>query len=313
MFNGSAVINASGNLSIDGGSQYAVFFNSSGSTVETQAGKSGFNMSSTKSSPVDNNGSNNTFSPATWGSAVAPSFSDPLATVATPTYTGATTSCGSPTIWSVASSGCVTANGTSSVTLASGIYGSVTIGVPATLNPGEYGSLTTQSTVTFNPGIYVFYGSGITTWSTSTLEGSGVSFYFTCGSASPASCGTWNSTKDTCSSQQSGAEVDISGTTTLDLSAGGSDNNILFFYDRCNNNGDAFFVNSGGLTADSGFPSGALYADSGTVFLNAGTTAVPSPIITNNIYYNTSSATLGTSTGSVALGGGSSNPGNLVK
>jgi len=315
MFNGSSdVINASGNLSIDGGSGYSVFFNSSTNTIET-SGK--FNMSSTKSSPVDNNGTGNVFSPTTWSSAVAPAFTDPLATASVPSYTGAATSCGSVTAatWEN-TSGCLTVNG-NAVTLASGDYSSLTIESAATVNPGVFGSMTIQANVTFNPGVYVLDGGTMLINSSGVkLSGTGVTFYMTCGSGtSPASCGTWSGSGSSysCSSQSSGGEIEFNGSTTLDLSASSTYSNILFYFDRCNDNADAFFVNSSGVTADTGYPSGGVYADSGTIFLNAGTTAVPSPIIVNNIFYNTSSATLGTATGSIAIAPESSNPGDLVK
>ncbi len=253
--------------------------------------------------------------PSQVGNASTAPFSDPLASQPDPTYSGATTSCGSLTIYGgTTPSGCLSESGGQYI-LASGVYGSVTVGTPTTLNPGVYGSLTIQSTATFNPGTYVFEGSGITTTTGAELAGSGVTLYFTCGSgASPAGCGTWTPSTATCSGEQSGAGITFDGSTTLDLSASTSNNDdILFFYDPCNDNGQAFYVNSGGVTAGSGLPSGMLYGYSATLYTDSGISALPSPVLIGNIYFNSSSSTVGTSTGSINLGATSPpQPGNLV-
>jgi hypothetical protein len=299
-------IDASGVLGIDG----SAFSYSTTNVLETGLNaKADINVSGT----TDDWGQ----TPAA-GNNATPSFTDPLAAVTTPTYTGATTSCGSVTVGngSTSSSGCLTVNG-STRTLSSGIYGSVDLQVPTTVNPGEYTSMTTQSTVTFNPGIYVFTGSGIVTDTGSVLDGTSVSFYFTCGNGTPTSCGTWSSSGTppvySCSTQSKGAGFEFTGSTALDLSAGGTDDNILFFYDRCNDNAQAYFVNGTAVTADSGYPSGIIYGHSGTLETTSPTTALPSPLLFGNVFFNTGSCTVGTSSGSEPLTATTpSSPGNLV-
>jgi hypothetical protein len=250
-----------------------------------------------------------------------------MATAAVPTYTMATTNCSAVGIVSSSSttSGCLTVAGSpaTSATLASGIYGNVTLNLPTTVNPGEFSSLTVgnqNETITFNAGTYIFDGTGINVDATgTTLTGTGLTFYMTCGSGStPASCGTWtaNSTQPlggTCSSTNSnGSEVQLNGTTVLNLGGPTGTNPVLFFFDRCNSNQNAFWVDSLGVTAGTGYPTGMLYAHSGRVMINASTSAIPSPLVVGSIYYNSPSIVLGSATGSVALTPGASGPGTLV-
>jgi hypothetical protein len=303
-------VDASGSLGIDGG----LTFNSTGSTVEgattTISGTVGTTYWQT-------NG--NVITPSAYGTSTVAAFKDPMASVAVPTYTTATTNCSAVgTVQSGSSnvSGCLTVTG-GSATLASGIYGNVTLDIPTTVSPGEYESLTVGAaglTITFDAGIYIFDGTGIDVNATNTtLSGSGLTFYMTCGSGTtPASCGTWTASSATCASTTSGSSVDFGGGTNLDLSGPTGTNPVLFFFDRCNSNSDAFFVNSSGVTAGGGYPTGMLYAHSGEVMLNASTSSLPSPLLVGSIYYNASSIVLGTATGAVALTAGSSGPGNLV-
>jgi len=182
------------------------------------------------------------------------------------------------------------------------------------MNPAEFGSLTIQSNVTFNSGTYVAVGGTIDVNSGGvTLSGTGLTFYMTCGSGTtPASCGTWTSSTATCASTTSGSSVDFGGSTTVNLAAPTGTNPVLFFFDRCNSNTNAYLINSGGVTAGSGYPSGMLYAHSGQVMVNASTTSLPSPLLVGSIYYNSGSVVIGTATGAVALTSGTTGPGTLV-
>jgi hypothetical protein len=298
----SDVVNASGALGIDNG----LTFNSTGSTVEGASATIGGTITGATGNTVSSHGT----------TSIA-DFTDPMASTAVPSYTTSTTSCGAVTVSSSSkTSGCVTVTGNpaTSATLASGVYTSILTEIPTTMNPAEFGSLTIQSNLTFNAGTYISDGTGIDVNSSSvTLGGSGLTFYMTCGSGTtPVSCGTWTASSGTCASTTSGSSVNLGGSTTLNLAGPTGTNPVLFFFDRCNSNQSAFWVDAAGVTAGSGYPTGMLYAHSGRVLINASTSSIPSPLVVGSIYYNTSSTVLGTTTGAVALTSGSSGPGNLV-
>lgn len=311
------LLDSSGELGIDGGSGYAVFFNSSWNTVEAPTLADLNLSSSTQSPPYKNNSRHNSISPG-YGTATTPSFSDPLASLTTPTsgtasaptYTGMT----DYGTWTYPSSpSCPTSE---------------------TLFPGIYTTIQDTScanvTINFEPGLYVLDGSaaeqGIFVNSNGVTFKSpdgAVTFYLTCNSGgatpTPAYCGTLNTTSPwdagtaTCSTTSAGAQLYNNAPATLDLTGatvGGEQ--ILFYADRCNSS-NVMMVNSSGLTADSGFPAGALYAHSGTIYLNAPTSALPAPMLVGNIYFNSASSTLGTASGSIPLGSTPSTPGDLVQ
>ena len=291
----SSKIESSGILGIDG----KVLFDSSSDSIITDTGaKADLNISGA----VTNNGSSNTISPSAYGTASTAAFTDPLATIATPTYSGAS----APTFsgltnygnWSYPTSGCP-----SSDTISPGIYDSITIDCSSV-------------TLNFNPGLYVIAGGQIDVNSSSdnlVSPSSGVTFYYTCASGgAPASCGTFSSTTDTCSSTSSGAEIVVNGSSsTLDLSAGSGGSDILFFFDRCNSNQDAFY----GQTSSIHYVgSGTMYAHSGGIWLDGSSTGIPGPLVVDNVVFDSSSLTLGTASGSINLGSSASSPAdNLVK
>ncbi|HYB92012.1 MAG TPA: pilus assembly protein TadG-related protein [Candidatus Binataceae bacterium] len=111
--------------------------------------------------------------------------------------------------------------GTTNVTMAAGNYtfdGPVLLTGTGnvTLSPGVYCGgidITGTTKVTFNPGEYIIGGNGLVNTGTSTMTGSGVSFYNT-------TCGSY-----------AYAPIDITGTVTASLSAptSGSMAGILFF------------------------------------------------------------------------------------
>lgn len=315
----------SGSLGIDG----PLYFSSSNSTVQgtptTITGTVGATYWKT---------SGNQILPSAYATTPAvTAFTDPMATAAVPTYTKATTSCTAVATVSSSSttSGCLTVTGSpaTSATLASGVYGNVTLDLPTTVNPGEFESLTignSSLTITFTPGTYIFDGSGIdVNAGSTTLTGTGLTFYMTCGSGTtPASCGTWtaNSTEPlggTCASTKGGSSVNLGGSTALNLQGPTGTNPVLFFFDRCStgnlssgNGMSVFWVDSTSVTAGTGYPTGMLYAHSGQVAINASTSAIPSPLVVGSIDYNSPTVTLGSTTGSVALTSGTSGPGILV-
>ena len=310
------LLDASGSLGIDGG----LTFNGSYSTVE--------GATTTISGTVGATwwqSNYNVITPSSYGTTSVTDFTDPMANTAVPTYTKATTNCSAVGTVQTGTSNvanCLTVSG-STATLASGIYGNVTLDLPTTVNPGEFESLTVgnkNETITFNAGTYIFDGTGIdVNASGTTLTGTGLTFYMTCGSGTtPASCGTWTPsstqpTGGTCSStNSSGSEVQMNGSTTLNLGAPTGTNPVLFFFDRCNSNSNAFYVDSQGVTAGSGYPTGMLYAHSGGLQINASTSSIPSPLLVGSIDYNNQSIVLGSATGSVALTSGTSGPGTLV-
>lgn len=295
-FNSSSdKLEANGILGIDG----KVLFDSSSDTIATDTGaKADLNISGT----VKNNGSSNKISPTSYGTTATPAFTDPLAATATPTYSGAS----APTYggltnfgnWSYPTSSCPSSD---------------------TINPGIYDSITincSSATLNFTPGLYVIAGGSIKVNSSSDVLDSpsgGVTFYYTCASGgTPASCGTFNSATDSCASTSSGAEIVINGSSaTLDLSAGSGGSNILFFFDRCNSNQDAFYGQASSLTYEG---SGTMYAHSGGIWLDASSAGIPGPLVVDNIVFDSSSLTLGTTSGSINLGSSTpSAPGNLVK
>jgi hypothetical protein len=311
----SDILNASGSLGIDG----ALYFNGSNSTVE---GAATTISGSVGSAYWQTNG--NVILPTSYGPGSIANFTDPMASTAVPTYTKATTNCSAVGTVQTGTSNvtnCLTVSG-STATLASGIYGNVTLDLPTTVNPGEYESLTVGNsgeTITFNAGTYIFDGSGLDVNAASTtLTGTGLTFYMTCGiGTTPASCGTWTAsitqpTGGTCSSTPSGSSVNLGGSTTLNLQGPTGSNPVLFFFDRCNSNPNAFYVDSPNVTAGTGYPTGMLYAHSGGLQINASTSSIPSPLVVGSIYYNSPSVVLGSATGSVALTSGTSGPGTLV-
>jgi hypothetical protein len=306
----SDLLDASGSLTIDG----PLTFNSSDSRVEGTT----TNISGTVGSASwQSNG--NVITPSSYGTTAVADFTDPMALVAVPTYSAATTNCsavGTVQSGTANVANCLTVSG-STATLASGVYANVTLDLSTTVNPGEYEELQVGApglTITFQPGTYIFDGTGIdVNAANTTLSGTGLTFYMTCGSGTPASCGTWTAKTTSCASTTSGSSVNLSGSTTLNLQGPTGTNPVLFFYDRCNSNSEAFWVDSSGVTAGSGYPAGMLYAFSGEVQINASTNSLPSPMVVGTIYYDSGSIVLGTSTGAVALGSSSSGPGNLVK
>jgi hypothetical protein len=117
-----------------------------------------------------------------------------------------------------------------------------------TISGGRYcGGLSIKRTVTMNPGVYVIDGGTLEMTSTSSVDGTGVTFYLT-----------------------DGATISIAGTADVTLSAptSGDYQGILVFVDRSDPNATHIF--NGSSTSSL---NGAIYAASGHVEF-AGTSSV---------------------------------------
>jgi hypothetical protein len=130
------------------------------------------------------------------------------------------------------------------------------IGGTVTLSQGTYcGGIKINSgaNVTFSPGTYVIKGGGLTVLSSATVNGSGVTFYFTGGNKADSNPSSYGG-------------VNIAGNSTVNLSApcdssSGGIPYMLFFQDRADTNGAASSINGGSTSSFSGaiyFPTTAL-------------------------------------------------------
>lgn len=132
---------------------------------------------------------------------------------------------------------------------------------PCVGGPGIYGAFSISGEVcTLTPGTYVIAGGSGTEWSlsgnaSSSLRGSGVTLYFTCGSSSAPRA---------CSSGEEGATLDASGSGSVILSAptSGSWKGFAVVYDR--NNTATFRMTGNGNSTTIG----TIYMSSGTIRLN---------------------------------------------
>jgi hypothetical protein len=103
---------------------------------------------------------------------------------------------------------------------------------------------------------------------------------------------------------------DGSSPITVNLTA--YEDGVLFFFDPCNSNSYAFYVEGGGSITDTS--TGGLWAHSGEMYLGSSTgMSLPGPVVVSTIYMGGGGGTLGTTSGSInftpSLG---SSPGNLV-
>jgi len=131
---------------------------------------------------------------------------------------------------------------------------------PCTQGPGKYGSVNLRNrTCNLQPGLYVIGGIA-SVWdmagnSSTLIQGSGVTLYFTCGTvAVPAVCSTG----------QTGATLDASGNGRLNIQAptSGPLQGLALVYDR-NNSATFRMTGNGG----SGF-RGTIYAPSAKLQMN---------------------------------------------
>jgi hypothetical protein len=279
-----ATVNAgSGSLGINGN-----VTNTSGGvvTLETSAGVSAFNITGSVTGNV-------TESPSSPGKTAMAAFKDPYAAAPTPlpTYTGS----GSAWLSSV------NASCASSETVPAGVYTSITTNCsgPVTL------TLSGQYVLTGSTGLDLG-GSGSVT-----LSGS-ATFYLTCGSGG---CGGWTaSPTPTCAATASGAQVLFNDSSQITVNLTAYEDGVLFYFDPCNSNPYAFYLESSGQVTDSG--TGGIWAHSGVMYLGSATTmSLPGPIVVSTIdLMGSGGGTLGTTSGSISFTPSSSSaPGNLVK
>ncbi len=180
----------------------------------------------------------------------AASVSDPLASLAAPTFSGCDVTNGNYT------SGSTTINPSNkSVYVFCGTGGSSAITISA-------------ATVSFNPGIYIINGGGININSTSVVTGSGVMFY------------------NTATSGKTISGITISGQPNVTLSAptSGAYRGILFFQDRSTSYSSGNNFNGGSTLALNGtlyFP-GSNVTFSGTAAGAASYTAIIAQDLTIN-------------------------------
>jgi hypothetical protein len=278
---GSTVTSA-GNLGIDHN-----VLNANGGNVTLTAGGT-FNVSG--SSTHTGNGSL-TESP-TPGSSTTPAFTDPYAAAPTPLPT---TSGGGSTWSATSQGGCA-----SSENVPAGVYSTIIddCSGQVTLNfSGQY-------VLTGSSGLDISNKSGQVV-----LQGS-ATFYFTCASGS---CGGWTaSPTPTCAATASGAQMLFDGSSQATVNLTAYEDGVLFFFDPCNSNSYAFYLEGSGQVTDTS--TGGLWAHSGEMYLGSSAMmSLPGPIVVKTIYMGGGSGTLGTGSGSInftpSLG---SSPGNLV-
>jgi hypothetical protein len=281
-----ATVNAgTGSLGIKGN----VTNTSGGSvTLETASsqGVSAFNISGTVSGNV-------TESPSPPGKTVAPSFADPYAAAPTPLPSFS----GSGSAWSSSANG---GNCASTETVPAGVYTSITTNCsgPVTLN------LSGQYVLTGSGGLDLGGSGSVTLSGTAT-------FYFTCASGS---CGGWTaSPTPTCAAQVSGAQLAFNDSSPIAVNLTTYEDGVLFFFDPCNSNSEAFYLEGSGAVSDSG--TGGIWAHSGGMYLGSSTTmTLPGPIVVGSIdMAGSGGGTVGSSSGSINFSpSSSSSPGNLV-
>jgi hypothetical protein len=90
-----------------------------------------------------------------------------------------------------------------------------------------------------------------------------------------------------------------------------SEDGLVFFFDPCNSNADAFYLESGGSVNDSG--TGGIWAHSGVMYLGSSNSmALPGPIVVSTLNLaGSGGGTLATNSGSINFTP-SSATGNLV-
>jgi Flp pilus assembly protein TadG len=166
---------------------------------------------------------------------------DPLASLATPSYSSTCTSTSSVTIVNQAS-----------YNLPAGVYcaGITIVNSTVTLNPGTFtsGINTSGSTINFAPGSYAFTGGGgITSSGSNNFDGTGIMLYF-----------------------KGGAGITGSGSNTFAMTAetSGTYQGILIFGDRTTGTGSLTF--SGSTSS-----SGTIYLPKGSLTFSGGTSVSP--------------------------------------
>ena len=279
-----ASVTSAGSIGIEGN-----VINAGGGNVTLTAGGT-FNVSGSNTHTGNGSLSEN----PTPGTGTTPAFTDPYAAAPTPLPSFS----GTPTAWSTTTQGgCA-----SSENVPSGVYTSITDNCsgPVTLNfSGQYVLEGTSSNTT---GLELDGAGSVSLTGTAT-------FYLTC---STGSCGSWTpSPTPTCAATQAGAQVVFNDSSGETLNLTSSEDGLVFFFDPCNSNTQAFYLKAGGSVSDTS--SGGVWAHSGEMYLGSSTgMSLPGPIVVNPLYLAGGGGTLATSGGSINFIPASSATGNLV-
>ena len=273
-----ATINATtGSLGINGN---VTNTSGGGVTLKTLAGVSAFNITGTVTGNV-------TESPSSPGKTAMAAFTDPYAAAPTPlpTYTG--------------SGSAFNASCASSQTVPAGVYTSITTNCSGSVTL----TLSGQYVLTGSTGLDLG-GSGSVT-----LSGS-ATFYLTCGSGG---CGGWTaSPTPTCAATASGAQVLFNDSSPITVNLTAYEDGVLFFFDPCNSNALAFYLEGSGGVTDGN--TGGIWAHSGVMYLGSATAmTLPGPIVVSTVdLAGSGGGTLGSNSGSINFIPASSAVANLV-
>jgi hypothetical protein len=300
-------------IEVVGATQYdssTVYFNDSSGASVTSAGTIGINHNVlnagggnvtltaggafTVSGSNTHTGNGSLSESPTPGTGTTPAFTDPYAAAPTPLPSFS----GTPSVWSAATQGgCA-----SSETVPSGVYTSITDNCSGGVTLNFSGQYVLEGTSSSTVGLELDGPGSVTLAGTAT-------FYLTC---STGSCGSWTaSPTPTCATQASGTQVVLNDSSGETLNLASSEDGLVFFFDPCNSNAYAFYLESGGNVSDTS--TGGVWAHSGEMYLGSSTgMSLPGPIVVNTLYVGGGGGTLATNSGSINFTPASSATGNLV-
>jgi len=279
-------VTSAGSLGIDGN-----VLNAGGGNVGvTVAGA--FNVHGT----VSHTGNGALTVSSTPGTSTTPAFTDPYAAAPTPLPSFS----GTPVAWTTSNQGgCA-----SSESVPAGVYISITDNCSGGVTLNFSGQYVLEGTSTSTTGLELDGPGSVTLAGTAT-------FYLTC---STGSCGTWTpSPTPTCATQKAGTQVVFNDSSGETVNLAPSEDGLVFFFDPCNSNADAFYLKAGGSVSDSG--TGGIWAHSGVMYLGSSSgMSLPGPIVVGTLdLAGSGSGTLATSSGSINFSPASSSAtGNLV-
>jgi hypothetical protein len=279
-----ATVNSAGNLGITGN-----VLNAGGGNVTLTAGGT-FNVTGS----VTHTGSGSISESPTPGNSTTPAFKDPYAAAPTPLPTVS----GTPVAWSTTTQGgCA-----SSENVPAGLYTSITDNCSGAVTLNFSGQYVLEGTSGSTVGLELDGPGSVTLAGTAT-------FYLTC---STGSCGGWTaSPTPTCAATKAGTQVVFNDSSGETVNLAPSEDGLVFFFDPCNSNADAFYLESGGSVTDSG--TGGIWAHSGVMYLGSSNSmALPGPIVVSTLNLaGSGGGTLATNSGSINFTP-SSATGNLV-
>jgi hypothetical protein len=263
-------------------------------TLETSSslGVAAFNISGS----VTHTGSGSiTESPSPPGTTAPAGFTDPYAAAPTPLPSFS----GTASVWSTTTNGSCA----STESVPSGVYTSITDNCSGAVTLNFSGQYVLEGTSSSTVGLELDGPGAVTLAGTAT-------FYLTCSSGSG---GSWTaSPTPTCATQESGAQVVFNDSSGATVNLAPSEDGLGFFFDPCNSNSQAFYIEGGGAVSDSG--SGGIWAHSGEMYLGSSAgMALPGPIVVSTLdLAGSGDGTLATNSGSLNFTPSSSGTGNLV-